>query len=1063
MKTHPSDPSDTVSLAGAAVVRARDADDCIRLAAADLSRFLYLLTGVPSPVTEEEPPSGARLVLSAESPASPSGIEPMDRQGYRILVSGSGDGCDVRIRGESPVGALYGAYRLLEELGMGFYAGGETYPDRPSSACLPANLNLHERPRFRVRGNMLHYNFLCGCTTWGLEDYKFYFDQLARMRCNILLMHWYDNEPGAAYEWDGEYVAGGRTPNSLAKPWGAQAALRTSQFSFDTGRLFDEEIFSSPAGEDLPDCLTEIKRTEALFAQAAAYARSAGIQVAAGFEAPRDDPTAPLAAQRFQRRVQQFVRRNPDITHFALWQHESGGCIGSQPPAPGSPAAALMTERRSHFTHLGNEQRIWEAIRFGRFAELALEILDAERPDLPMVVLGWGGDRWMRFADYCLGYDKLLPNNVVFTCHDNIEASYGPTVSTPWGKLPPDRERWATVWVENDLDDCQVRQPQVESLGLLAPDALAKGCQGLLTMQWRTRDVEEETAYAAQFAWDPDLKPDTFYHRFARHSFGPDHQERTAAHIAGLQRLGARWTGVRGSVECGSMKWTGWVPHFPFELNGETADFLIDKLDAAIHALEDSPDTADSEAAFHRIQDQADTRGRGRSAPHHEAEQCHSPPDANRLGMPELRTARKKLEQLHGINDETVLRRDLRAIEEDVFEVRPDLVRHGMTSRSYQALDGFLIAIHHLQRNAGAQAHYAELQQIRTDLGRLRTEFLESDNLQRLERLDYLLATMDFAMHHDRAAMLLADGERIDQALADAEHAAHAPQSDAVAAHHAAPAENHQGGSPDSGHHNERTSADIAAAYAELVDAGMQQAIEAFGRKLTTRCDFGTLCTLNVKTLPLYWQTIGRLEDNLTAVPPREVIARGRADEVWLSWRPGCCAGQTIHRRRLPEGGWAIINGVPLQPATECYVDRGLAAGTYEYCITALDKNGEESPGSHRACAVCGEARNPRIIACKPAGRCRSGEEFPLRVVAQSNVGIRQIRLVHRRVGDSEWQTAPMLHRFRDSHAGILPPQPENTILEYYVEVTDTLGNRATWPQTAPNLPWTIAATAAGD
>ena len=93
---------------------------------------------------------------------------------------------------------------------------------------------------------MLHYNFLCGCTNWGLADYKFYLDQLARMRMNMLLMRWYDNEPGAAHEVSGEYLTGGRTPNSLSRPWGAIESLRTSQFSFDTGRFFDEEIFTGP-------------------------------------------------------------------------------------------------------------------------------------------------------------------------------------------------------------------------------------------------------------------------------------------------------------------------------------------------------------------------------------------------------------------------------------------------------------------------------------------------------------------------------------------------------------------------------------------------------------------------------------------------------------------------------------------------------------------------------------------------------------------------------------------------------------------------------------------------
>jgi hypothetical protein len=463
--------ADYTSLAGATIVVSPSAHETEQYAAAELARFLFLLTGAPCPIRSRFPRRGTAVVLDAAQAAA-LGVTAPPKQGaadgFRVAVCRKGTRSHAVIRAHTPAGVLYGVYELLEQLGMGFYAGGETYPDLPAGAELPTGLDIVARPAFRVRGNMLHYNFLAGCTDWGLEDYQFYFDQLARVRCNMLLMHWYDSEPGAAYEVNGEYLAGGRTPNSLSRPWGAIDALRTSEFSFGTGRFFDAEIYSSPMGHDLPDGLTEIKRTEQVFAQATRYARTAGI-----FEAPTADPTDALVRRRFRSRIRQFLARNPDLTHFALWQHESGGCFGSTPPKPHTAAARLLARERAHFDYLGTDRRVWEAVRFGRFARMASDLLAAEAPHLRLVIVGWGGDRWMRFADLCLAYDKLLPPGVIFTCHDNIDASYGPNVSSPWGELSPSRERWAMPWVEGDLDECWARQPNVESLGALCPDALA--------------------------------------------------------------------------------------------------------------------------------------------------------------------------------------------------------------------------------------------------------------------------------------------------------------------------------------------------------------------------------------------------------------------------------------------------------------------------------------------------------------------------------------------------------------------------------------------------------------
>ncbi len=1019
MPTRRSGSSDRspLALAGATIVLPRRAHETLRLAAGELARYLYLLTGRVSPLTERLPERGVAVVLDRKMAAACGVTAPKADQSYRLAVVRQGKVDCLCLAAAQPVGVLYGVYGLLEELGMGFYAGGDTFPELPAPATVPANLDRTDAPAFKMRGNMLHYNFLCGPTDWGLEDYKFYFDQLARMRCNVLLMHWYDSEPGAAYEVDGEYRAGGVTPNSLTRPWGALESLRTSQYYFDTGRYFDAEIFSSPAGEDLPDLLTEVKRSEEMWREATRYARTAGIYVAAGFEEPRGDPTDPQTVAHFRERVRQFLARNPHISHFALWQHESGGCTGSQPPAPGTPAAALHREQHELFAYLGNERRVWEAIRYGRFAAIAAEVLAEERPGMPMVVVGWGGDRWMRFADYCLGYDKLLPPNVIFTCHDNIDASFGPNVSTPWGELPPERERWAMPWVEGDIDDCWVRQPHVESLGNLAPDALRKGCQGLLTLQWRTRDVEEETGYIAQFAWDTSLTPDKFYRRKARHEFGPDQEVSMGKVLGTLQRLGARWTGVRGAAECSGMRWTGWVPHLPFEVE-EAVEHLLPKAEKIVEMLSEVPPAdEDAEAgAFH-------LRGVGeklKGIKH----------DPRRFGVAEMKEQVKRLRALGGEKDRKRLRQGLREVEEAVYALRAPLVAYGMSSRSYQAIDGFLIAIHHLQRNAGASWKMPLLRKLRSQLERLRKQYLREGRLARLERLDFLAATMDFALGYDSTVLLVADGELTDQALAAAAKAR------------------------DQG--KLKQAAKLAAqAYDAVREAGMQNALEAYTRKLTTRCDFGVLTTLNVKPMPLYWRTLAALEEFLPAAPPRQVQARGKAEEAWVSWEPfGKCAAQNLYRRRAGKE-WEKVSATPLAADCRMFLDRP-RPGVYEYAVTALAENGWESPRSHVGRATVGALDPPRIVACKPCSRAQVGEDLPVRVTVVSDREVDTVAVFFRTAGEPDWHWTPLQRRFRESWQGVIPGEDVKAgTLEYFV-AGFAEGAIATWPETGDLLPWSM-------
>ncbi|HEY3378814.1 MAG TPA: hypothetical protein VGL77_15105, partial [Armatimonadota bacterium] len=529
-----------------------------------------------------------------------------------------------------------------------------------------------------------------GPTTWGLEDYKFYFDQLARMRGNMLLMHWYDDEPGGAYEVDGEFLVGDRAHNTLSKSWGAIERLRTSQFYFGTGAYFDEEIFGSPECETSPTTIEEIRRSIVAFSEATRYAQRAGVKVAAGFEAPRGTPTDIEVANNFRARVRQFLRRNPHLTYFALWQHESGGSAGSALPEPGTPADALFQRQRADFDYLGNLMRVWEAIRYGEFARIAYEVMKEEAPHLRMVMVGWGGDRWMHFADYCLAYDKRMPADVAFTCHDNILAAVGPNVSTPWGQLPPERERWALPWVEGDVNDCWVRQANVEILGKLAPDALRKGCQGLLTLSWRTRDVEEETGYIARFAWEPTLTPDQFYRVLARHAFGADLEEYMGERLGILQKLGARWTGMLGAAECSGMRWAGFAPpaaHVPFEINGAAARDMYEYAIRARDALAEVP----KEEAF--------TEGGMFHMREEETQTGDVQYDMNRIGVKEFAAAAEKLEALTHETDPAVIHQGMREVEELVLQARPKIIHHGVPIKVHSPMDIFWMRLHHLNRH----------------------------------------------------------------------------------------------------------------------------------------------------------------------------------------------------------------------------------------------------------------------------------------------------------------------------------------------------------------------------
>jgi hypothetical protein len=557
----------------------------------------------------------------------------------------------------------------------------------------------------------------------------------------------------------------------------------------------------------------------------------------------------------------------------------------------------------------------------------------------------------------------------------------------------------------------------VRSLEHLCPDALQKGCQGLLTMQWRTRDIEEETGYAARFAWDPSLTPEAFYQRMASDAFGADHAGPMAEHLLELQGLDGRWTGVKGTPEIAEMIFAAWDPPAPLELDVDAIRFLLPFAQSACEALgaRTKADGAYEGAMFDQLADSA---------------QAESDLDRSQLGVQEFEYVLSRLNDLLAEPDTDRLRAALFDLQEQIYDVRAKLIHRGLTPAEFSAVDLFLMRIHHLVRNVGAESRMAALGRIRTDLAERREQLASEGRIGRLERVDYLAANIDFVVHHDRAALLLAPAGPIAQAL---------EQADAAGV--------------------------VVSAYETLLGAGMREAVLALTHKLTTRCELGILATVNIKPLAAYREAIERLTACMPAAPPLEVRAKVHGEDVHLWWPlpESDARAQGFHVYRSDGNGAAPIRLTdrPLPTDATLFLDRSAAPGRWRYSVTALAEDGWESPASHPA-DVSGSA--PHVAACQPPSLVEGGQPLEVRVIAVGERPVTKVDLHYRSGAQGRWQVLSMLRRFRRSYQAHIPAEHVGPgLVEFFVVATDDSGQTANWPAAATQgRPWTASVVSSG-
>ncbi|MCY3802393.1 MAG: hypothetical protein OXG46_12550 [Chloroflexi bacterium] len=544
-----------------------DAHPLIDLAAAELGRYVGLAPAAP----EDAPDFVLRHGLSDIHP-----------QGYVV----STEDATVTIAAAQPIGVLYGVYGYLEEVGFGFYLGGDTCPDPDGFHWKP--VNLRAEPVFDIRGSLVWPNFLNSPATWDLPDYQVFFDQMVKMKNNVVHVPAYGT-PLEAYPPDGSatyfldsarrlhyadetaWRGGDPFATSLTygwgtptRRWGRTSGFRCEEFGFGTGDWFDTEVFGSRATVEGETREEQIIGAQETFAQALEYAGKRGLQIVLGMEV-EGNPFDPEVDSALNSRLKHILSTYPTLDYLAIWQAESRSWVG---PRPGevdewfqSPAFQEKYEEIcEQFDYLGRADLVAEGVRLSAYINRIHDIVSELRPGLRLLICGWGGDHWMRSTDLYLGLDKTVPIDVIFSSLDNIDPSAARSVSEVYGKLSDGRESWPVPWFESDAGgsrrDQWGPQPNTHIFADLCRDAREKGCEGFMGIHWRTRDLEEVFAYSARYAWD-QVEYDEFYDDYARTAYASEYSGEIALLLRELDSMGPRWSGSWGQWECRPFEWLG--------------------------------------------------------------------------------------------------------------------------------------------------------------------------------------------------------------------------------------------------------------------------------------------------------------------------------------------------------------------------------------------------------------------------------------------------------------------------------------------------------------------------
>ena len=308
----PADPG-ALGQAGAAEIRvvvSPQAPAVERLAAEELAGYLRQIYPRDRFVLDERLPESGQGILVGDVRNDPrvkaflAGSEPPLPEGYVVATTNRGKSRVGAIAGGDARGTVYGVYGILEKLGCGFYLSYEAVaPPSPEQFSLDG-WQLADRPLVRDRFVLNWHNFLSGCSTWNLPEWKRWILQSQKQGYNAVMVHAYGNNPMASFTFHGQAKPVGYLSttvkgrdwltvhvNDVRRLWG--------------GEVFDRPVFGAEAAQ-VPDD-QRAAAAQGLMKDVFAYAgqRDMGVFFA--------DDVDTLSAN-----PQDLIRRLPPAARFAV-------------------------------------------------------------------------------------------------------------------------------------------------------------------------------------------------------------------------------------------------------------------------------------------------------------------------------------------------------------------------------------------------------------------------------------------------------------------------------------------------------------------------------------------------------------------------------------------------------------------------------------------------------------------------------------------------------------------------------------------------------------------------
>ncbi|MCX6929376.1 MAG: hypothetical protein NT154_40095 [Verrucomicrobia bacterium] len=484
------------------------------LAANEVRRYVYLRTGKLMPI-KRGLIRGDRIVVASKNKQFCGELgQDLGLQQFTLRTATINGDSVWWIVGGDEVGALYGAYRFAEKLGVRFALDEDAVPDEPLTGAWPV-MDEAGKPRFALRGLQPFHDFSVGPDWWNLHDYRSVLSQMAKLRLNFIGFHTYpswnrDAGPecnvwiGLPEDMDaqGNVRSGYESGIVTTRRGWAVKPFPTSKYASGAGLLFENDDY----GPDfMLDCLEWPKTEEAAATMFNRYgdvqqkafgqARRLGIKTCVGTEVPLGVPKA-LAARleakgmkpddpEVIRRLYEgtFLRltRKMPIDYYWLWAPEIW--LGAEPGCAGWEITTRANVERD----------------FGLVEQAAKSV----QAPFGLATSGWR----LGTIDDAFWMDKRTPKSWAAS---SINTSGGcDPVEKHYGAMK-DRPKWAIGWAEDDnaagahCCTCWDLQLWVERMLVNSSDAFRYGCEGIMAIHWRTAAIAPNITALARAGWDFD-------------------------------------------------------------------------------------------------------------------------------------------------------------------------------------------------------------------------------------------------------------------------------------------------------------------------------------------------------------------------------------------------------------------------------------------------------------------------------------------------------------------------------------------------------------------------------